>query len=353
MAEEDAEGSLSQELEVLESIYLDELEICRGERSELSITLHPATGDDADSQYVKFTLRLSLPPRYPVEPPEVSVSRPRGLRDEHIQSIIRALNTLATENVGHPILYELIEGKEMLTASNIPHGQCAVCLYDFQDGDCLTKTQCFHHFHSHCLGRYADHCQKHGEDQEPLVFCPVCRENLTGDLSKLLAAPPPQHPEVVYVADAHTLQKAKELHRIYMKQVAKGGIIDLEAEKNRFFISIQEPPAGDGDHALPCTEEVPVPPSEEHLPGSVLSKQPCPRELCGQHSAMSRRHVHRDKVSRERMWQSRAKSETSQAQYASHRVATRDPAMPANGRSQNRGPRTFRPRHPCSGVNNI
>lgn len=36
------------------------------------------------------------------------------------------------------------------------------------------------------------------------------------------------------------LQREEELRQVYERQLANGGIIDLEAEKNRFFISIQE-----------------------------------------------------------------------------------------------------------------
>ncbi|CAI9612383.1 unnamed protein product [Staurois parvus] len=146
MAEEDQEeGSVCQELQVLQSIYLEELEISRGDRVELRITLHPATGDDAESQYVRLTLHLSLPPQYPDDPPEISVTNPRGLFDKQIHSITDILHrTAAQQSVGGPLLYELIEkGKEMLTASNIPRGHCVICLYGFQEGDSLTKTPCF------------------------------------------------------------------------------------------------------------------------------------------------------------------------------------------------------------------
>ncbi|KAM5125509.1 E3 ubiquitin-protein ligase RNF25 [Mantella aurantiaca] len=162
MAEEDQEeGLVCQELQVLQSIYLEELAISREDRVKLRITLHPATGDDPESQYVRLTLHLSLPPQYPDDPPEISVSNPRGLCDEQIHSISDRLHQTAAESLGGPLLYELIEkGKEMLTASNIPRGLCVICLYGFQEGDSLTKTPCFHHFHSHCLGRYAKHCQE-------------------------------------------------------------------------------------------------------------------------------------------------------------------------------------------------
>lgn len=47
--------------------------------------------------------------------------------------ISQALSQVAKAGLGAAMLYELIEkGKEILTDNNIPHGQCVICLYDFQ-----------------------------------------------------------------------------------------------------------------------------------------------------------------------------------------------------------------------------
>lgn len=47
--------------------------------------------------------------------------------------------------------------KDHLTEENVPCCQCTICLYGFAEGDVFTKTQCYHYFHSHCLGRYVSH----------------------------------------------------------------------------------------------------------------------------------------------------------------------------------------------------
>ncbi|NWH76622.1 RNF25 ligase, partial [Piaya cayana] len=225
---------------------------------ELSITLHPATAQDQDSQYVCFTLVLTVPPQYPNKAPEISIRNPRGLSDEQIQKISQTLRGVAEARLGTEVLYELIEkGKEILTDNNIPHGQCVICLYGFQEREAFTKTQCYHYFHSHCLARYAQHMEKEilmqqeereqhlapSPKQEVGVQCPVCRETLVYDLSTLKAAPPPQHPLEPYRPDAQTLQQQEELRLIFKRQQEKGGIIDPEAERNRFFISLQAPAA--------------------------------------------------------------------------------------------------------------
>ncbi|XP_010009251.1 PREDICTED: E3 ubiquitin-protein ligase RNF25, partial [Nestor notabilis] len=257
---------------------------------ELSITLHPATAQDQDSQYVRFTLGLAVPPQYPNKAPEISIKNPRGLSDEQIQKVFQTLRSVAEARLGTEVLYELIEkGKEILTDNNIPHGQCVICLYGFQEREAFTKTQCYHYFHSHCLARYAQHMEEEilmqqeereqhlalSPKQEVCVQCPVCRETLVYDLSALKAAPPPQHPLEPYRPDAKTLQHQEELRLIFKRQQEKGGIIDPEAERNRYFISLQAPPAavsaGQAGAApelqvRASTVDVPQPPSQASAP---------------------------------------------------------------------------------------
>ncbi|XP_038277605.1 E3 ubiquitin-protein ligase RNF25 isoform X2 [Dermochelys coriacea] len=227
-----ADWALLSEVEVLESIYLDELQVSRGKgRSapwEICITLHPATAEDQDSQYVCFTLVLSVPPQYPNEVPKISIRNPRGLSDEQIQKISQTLGQVAEAGLGTAVLYELIEkGKEILTDNNIPHGQCVICLYGFQEREAFTKTQCYHYFHSHCLARYAQHMEEEIHVQQE-------------EREQHLAPPSKQEP---YRPDAKALQTQEELQIIYQRQQKKGGIIDPEAERNRYFISLQAPPA--------------------------------------------------------------------------------------------------------------
>uniref|UniRef100_A0A7M4FMJ1 E3 ubiquitin-protein ligase RNF25 n=1 Tax=Crocodylus porosus TaxID=8502 RepID=A0A7M4FMJ1_CROPO len=258
------------QVEVLESIYLDELQVSRGhsrsEPWEICITLHPATAEDQDSQYVRFTLGLAVPPQYPNKAPKISIRNPRGLSDEQIHKISQTLGQVAEAGLGTAVLYELIEkGKEILTDNNIPHGQCVICLYGFQEREAFTKTRCYHYFHSHCLARYAQHMEQELRAQQephlgPGVQCPVCRETLIYDLSALQAAPPPQHPLEQYRPDAEALRQQAELRLIYKRQQRKGGIIDPEAERNRYFISLQAPPA--------ASEPGPVPPLELPTPGA-------------------------------------------------------------------------------------
>ncbi|XP_023587077.1 E3 ubiquitin-protein ligase RNF25 isoform X3 [Trichechus manatus latirostris] len=231
---------LPSEVEVLESIYLDELQVVKGNgRSspwEIYITLHPATAEDQDSQYVCFILVLQVPAQYPNEVPQISIRNPRGLSDEQIHTISQALSHVAKANLGTAMLYELIEEKEA-----------------------FTKTPCYHYFHCHCLARYIQHMEQElkaqGREQEQErqhaatqqeavgVQCPVCREPLVYDLATLEAAPEPQQPMELYQPDAESLRQQEKRKQLYQRQQERGGIIDLEAERNRYFISLQQAPA--------------------------------------------------------------------------------------------------------------
>ncbi|XP_075367833.1 E3 ubiquitin-protein ligase RNF25 isoform X2 [Mycteria americana] len=253
--EEASDWVLPPEVEVLESIYLEELRVARGrsrwEPWEISITLHPATAQDQDSQYVRFTLVLSVPPQYPNKAPEISIRNPRGLSDEQIQKISQTLRSVAEARLGTEVLYELIEkGKEILTDNNIPHGQCVICLYGFQEKEAFTKTQCYHYFHSHCLARYAQHME------EEILMQQEERE-------QHLAPSPKQEP---YRPDAKTLQHQEELRLIFKRQQEKGGIIDPEAERNRYFISLQAPPAAVNPSQAAAASEPPVTVSAVDVP---------------------------------------------------------------------------------------
>ncbi|XP_008495267.1 E3 ubiquitin-protein ligase RNF25 [Calypte anna] len=291
----EADWVLPPEVEVLESIYLEELRVVRGrgrwEPWEISITLHPATAQDQDAQYVCFTLVLSVPPQYPNKAPEILIRNPRGLSDEQIQKISQTLRSIGEARLGTEVLYELIEkGKEILTDNNIPHGQCVICLYGFQEREAFTKTQCYHYFHSHCLARYAQHMEEEilmqqeereqhlapSSKQEVGVQCPVCRETLVYDLCALKAAPPPQHPLEPYRPDARMLQHQEELRLIFKRQQEKGGIIDPEAERNRYFISLQPPSAAADPGQAATTSELPVSVSPAELP--LLPSHPPPPE---------------------------------------------------------------------------
>lgn len=284
-----AECDVMSEIEVLQSIYLDELLVNRAADGswQVSLVLHPSTAEDSVSQFVRLTLTMTLDQQYPSTSPSISIHNPRGLSDDKINSVQRCLQAEAQSSLGSPVLYQLIEkAKEILTESNIPHGNCVICLYDFKEGEILTKTSCYHYFHSHCLGRYVSHSERElqlrekeleedktrdrSQQQELTVVCPVCREPLSYDVDQLLSCPAPQLPEL----DESTLSsdfqhRWRKLQKLLEKQRSKGGVIDPEEESNRFFIHINEAPSASENENL----EVELPSPSNNKP--IVRTEPC------------------------------------------------------------------------------
>uniref|UniRef100_A0A2K5TKC7 Ring finger protein 25 n=1 Tax=Macaca fascicularis TaxID=9541 RepID=A0A2K5TKC7_MACFA len=282
---------LPSEVEVLESIYLDELQVIKGNGSPQVLTqshlrfylIHLQNFTVGDLHHFASCHCRGPGFTYPHEVPQISIRNPRGLSDEQIHTILQALGHVAKAGLGAAMLYELIEkGKEILTDNNIPHGQCVICLYGFQEKEAFTKTPCYHYFHCHCLARYIQHMEQElkaqGQEQEQErqhaatkqkevgVQCPVCREPLVYDLASLKAAPEPQQPMELYQPSAESLRQQEERKRLYQRQQERGGIIDLEAERNRYFISLQQPPT-------PAEPESAVDVSKGSQPPSTLAAE--------------------------------------------------------------------------------
>uniref|UniRef100_A0A673NHC8 E3 ubiquitin-protein ligase RNF25 n=2 Tax=Sinocyclocheilus rhinocerous TaxID=307959 RepID=A0A673NHC8_9TELE len=267
-----AECAVLSEIEVLQSIYLDELSVDQRDEGgwTVSLVLYPSTAEDCLSQFVRLTLTMDLDSQYPYSSPCISIHNPRGLSDDKLLSLQRSLQMEAESCIGTPVLYQLIErAKEILTESNIPHGNCVICLYGFKEGEVFTKTSCYHYFHSHCLGRYITHSEMElkdrereleedktrdrTEEEELAVVCPVCREPLTYDLNALLSSPAPvftQQDDAVMGGEFK--KKWAALQKVLERQKEKGGVIDPEAESNRFLIHINEAPANVSD--TPATD---------------------------------------------------------------------------------------------------
>ncbi|XP_036408506.1 E3 ubiquitin-protein ligase RNF25 isoform X2 [Megalops cyprinoides] len=257
-----AESDVQSEIEVLQSIYLEELRVNSKSNGEweVSMDLYPSTAEDSHSQFVRLTLTLTLDTQYPSSPPTISIHNPRGLSDDKLLSVQQCLQAEAQSCLGAPVLYQLIEkAKEILTESNIPHGSCVICLYGFKEGEVFTKTSCYHYFHSHCLGRYISHSETELKEREKemeedksrgrmdgevlSVVCPVCREPLAYELEVLLNSPAPRFPAMDRTVLGQEFRKKwAELQSILERQKERGGVIDPEAESNRFLIHTNEAP---------------------------------------------------------------------------------------------------------------
>lgn len=124
------------------------------------------------------TLQVIPCERYPDVKPKWNLRNPRGLDDLSINKIRQAIEEKLNESLGQPVVFDLIEViREHLTDSNLPSGQCVICLYGFQDGDEFTKTICYHYLHSYCLARHLIASNKNYEEE--LEKLPVWQRKTT------------------------------------------------------------------------------------------------------------------------------------------------------------------------------
>ncbi|CAL4114700.1 unnamed protein product [Meganyctiphanes norvegica] len=250
--------AILEEIEALQAIMMDEVIVHYGENdipNGVECTCVPATAQNVHEQHVRVTLLVKLLPEYPEVSPEIQLRNPRGVDDDVLQKIHKESQRKCEEYLGSPVIYELIEVcRENLTENNTPSCPCAICLYHFTDDDIFTKTNCYHYFHSYCLGRYIKNCQAEAalEDNQPqpawmtkvkkLLVCPVCRDPVTDELNEaeLLMCPPPEdegNTEEFDANDPELVSLQQQMSELYIKQKEKGGIIDLEEEKNKFLLS--------------------------------------------------------------------------------------------------------------------
>lgn len=125
------------------------------------MVLFPATGDDQESKYVTLTLELTLLPDYPKVSPLIRFRNPRGLSESLLDTMYRRMTQCCAERLESQMVFELIDmGKEFLTINNRPASECPICLLSFTSCDMFFRSQCFHHFHSYCLGRYLENVMK-------------------------------------------------------------------------------------------------------------------------------------------------------------------------------------------------
>lgn len=200
------------------------------------------------------TLQVLPTNGYPDISPEFKLLRPRGLDDVRLGEIKAACEVKLQEAIGFPVVFDLIEVvREHLTGSNLPSGQCVVCLYGFCDGDEFTRTECYHYLHSYCLGRHLNAMRRNYQEEFNKLpswqqktadafqaLCPVCREPITDESESLRCAMPPSELE-----NAPAFQPTKELRelqqrmsKLFLEQKNRGAIIDTDNE-NVSVISIE------------------------------------------------------------------------------------------------------------------
>lgn len=98
-------------MQALEAILLKDVVVKRvGDVPKYIIEtiIHPLTGDNIDQQYVCVTLEVGLSSGYPDTSPEVALKNPRGLDDMILDTINTHIQDKLKNNLGQPIVFELI-----------------------------------------------------------------------------------------------------------------------------------------------------------------------------------------------------------------------------------------------------
>uniref|UniRef100_A0A182Y1N9 Uncharacterized protein n=1 Tax=Anopheles stephensi TaxID=30069 RepID=A0A182Y1N9_ANOST len=261
--------ALLDEVESLEAILMEDVHITKtasGFPEMIETTVFPTVGEELESQYVCITLQVLPTAGYPDVRPNVKLRNPRGLDDNIIGQIERAVQQKLTESIGQPVVFDLIDLiREHLTESNLPSGQCVICLYGFLEGDEFTKTVCYHYLHSHCLACHINASKRNYEEEieklpiwkrkEAKAFqaqCPVCREPIDVEVEPLMRCRPPTErenaPKFQVTDELKSLQA--QMNRLFMHQKRRGGIIDLEAEEGNVIAIETESPNGEAQTML-------------------------------------------------------------------------------------------------------
>ncbi|EDV98163.1 E3 ubiquitin-protein ligase RNF25 [Drosophila grimshawi] len=243
------ETLLDEELESLEAILMDDVRIMRSDSGAVDVietTVLPLTGEEDEQRYICVTLQVLPPPGYPDVSPTFKLLRPRGLDDVRLEAIRSACNAKIKSSIGFPVVFDLIEVvREHLTGSNLPSGQCVICLYGFSEGDEFTRTECYHYLHSYCLARHLNALRRsYQEEYDKLpgwlqktadafqALCPVCREHICDESDSLKCAMPPS--ELENAPDFQVTQELRQMQQrmseLYLQQKSRGAIIDAEAE---------------------------------------------------------------------------------------------------------------------------
>jgi hypothetical protein len=68
------------------------------------------------------------------------------------------------------------------------------------------------------------------------VFCPVCRDVISYDAKALDSDTKVDDGPIKYQPNSEMKQLQKKMTSLYLQQKAKGAIIDVEAERNKFLV---------------------------------------------------------------------------------------------------------------------
>ncbi|CAF1013283.1 unnamed protein product [Adineta steineri] len=256
---------MDEELNVLKSIYLDDLIINYDNPISLNIIID-SNGDENDLDREKrllcITFIAELPSTYPdLNSPKITLCRPRGLTDEQINELNSLIYSCLESNIGSCVLYECIESiRSKLSFYELPQEACAICLTLISNRNDIIKTNCHHFYHKNCLKSYVDmkkieleenyqELKKNGfyieRDFRNDIEDPVCRQIIANNVIEQLPSSSPsssieqnsneEHRELIKSLSPHIKQWQERTHALFQQQKEKGGIIDLDKSQDMIF----------------------------------------------------------------------------------------------------------------------
>eukprot|EP00041_Stephanoeca_diplocostata_P017493 m.354646 g.354646 ORF g.354646 m.354646 type:complete len:482 (+) comp20719_c0_seq1:332-1777(+) len=234
--------------------------------------------DDA-YKFVQVKLQLRCGDQYPSEIPEIDFKTSRGLSDTMLENIRHKMLESGDENLGSPMLYQLIETcQEHISEScALPSDLCAVCLVGFHTAETVHMTPCAHFVHRVCFGELLEHHHattkqtpwSTSDARRHVAPCPVCCADLAYNPSTLgsfadTAAQDDEGSDInvpALMADIREEQHARA--RVYARQRDNGGIIDNTPAR---VLSIRTQ-ATDNAAVAPSTDDNSATPSPGESPG--------------------------------------------------------------------------------------
>ncbi|CAA2975488.1 E3 ubiquitin- ligase RNF25 isoform X1 [Olea europaea subsp. europaea] len=201
-----AEEEVAAEVEAVMAMYGDDCKVVEIYPPHLLIHLKPRTADVSSQQFVEAIIAMRAGPKYPEEPPHISIVDSKGLDDLRKNHLISSVRNKAFELASCFMLVALCEeAVDRLSSMNHPDGNCPLCLYPLVDEDAGSNSlpfmklmSCFHCFHCDCIIRWwnwlkmqndtnlstastscrdiRDKQGMHKMMEESMGKCPVCRK---------------------------------------------------------------------------------------------------------------------------------------------------------------------------------
>ncbi|ODM96993.1 Eukaryotic translation initiation factor 2-alpha kinase 4 [Orchesella cincta] len=118
MSENDLRSNQHDEVEAMRAMYPGDIEVGESGNPQFTIHLYPQRGSSAGTGVVNLEnvtflkLHVMLPPKYPKVVPLLSIKEGKGLSAQEIQDLDTQLKKLAQQNIGEPMVYQLLNFAE-------------------------------------------------------------------------------------------------------------------------------------------------------------------------------------------------------------------------------------------------